>query len=127
MTVQTSTGPPEAVTGRPLPLTGVTVGDLGVAASERPTDVVQAIERVLRASPAVATTALALALVAVLLPRAVARGPWGIAGLGALQIGLVLLWAPSIPALGVVAGTWLLCALLVARPYLGAIRQRLRS
>jgi hypothetical protein len=113
--------------GRPLPLTGVTVGDLGVAASERPTDVVQAIERVLRASPAVATTALALALVAVLLPRAVARGPWGIAGLGALQIGLVLLWAPSIPALGVVAGTWLLCALLVARPYLGAIRQRLRS
>jgi hypothetical protein len=82
---------------------------------------------VLRASHAVATTALALALVAVLLPRAVARGPWGIAGLGALQIGLVLLWAPSIPALGVVAGTWLLCALLVARPHLGAIRRRLRS
>jgi hypothetical protein len=108
------------VAGRPLPLTGGTIGDLGVAQSERPTDVVQALQRVLQANAAVATTSLALALVAVLLPRAVVRGPWGIAGLGVLQIGLVLLWAPSIPAFGIVAGTWLLCAALVARPYLGA-------
>jgi hypothetical protein len=112
------------IAGRPLPLTGAVVGDLGVAGSERPTDVLQALERVLHSSPGVATTALALAVVAVLLPRAVARGPWGIAGLGALQIGLVLLWAPSVPALGVVAGTWLLCGLLAARPYLGAFRRR---
>ena len=110
--------------GRPLPLTGDVVGDLGVAQSERVTDVVQAIQLVLRANPAVATTALALALVAVLLPRAVARGPWGIAGLGVLQVALVLLWGPSVPALGIVLGTWLLCGALAARPYVGAIVRR---
>ncbi len=113
--------------GRPLPLTGATVTDLGLAGSERPTDVVQALERVLTGNAAVATTALALALVAILLPRAVARGPWGVGGLGALQLGLVLLWAPAIPAFGVVAGTWLLCAVLVARPYLGAVAHRVSS
>jgi serine/threonine-protein kinase len=110
--------------GRHLPLTGDVVGDLGVAQSERVTDVVQAIQLVLRANPAVATTALALALVAVLLPRAVARGPWGIAGLGVLQVALVLLWGPSVPALGIVLGTWLLCGALAARPYVGAIVRR---
>jgi eukaryotic-like serine/threonine-protein kinase len=115
------------IAGRPLPFTGTVVGDLGLAQSERPTDVLQALERVLRAGPAVATTALALGVVAMLLPRAVARGPWGIAGLGALQIALVLLWAPSIPALGIVAGTWLLCAMLTLRPRLGAIARRIRS
>ena len=36
--------------GRPLPLTGAPVGDLGLAGSERPTDVVQALERVLTAN-----------------------------------------------------------------------------
>ena len=66
-------------------------------------------------NPEIATTALALAIVAAVLPRAAARGPWGIAALGALQLGLVLLWAPSIPALGFVVGTWLLCGAL-ARP-----------
>ncbi len=113
--------------GRPLPLTGAPVGDLGLAGSERPTDIVQALERVLTANTAVATTALALALIAVLLPRAVARGAWGIAGLGVLQLGLVLLWAPSIPAFGMVVGTWLLCAALVARPHLGAVVRRVGS
>ena len=113
--------------GRPLPLTRATVGDLGLAQSERPTDVVQALERVLTGNSAVATTALALALVAVVLPRAVARGPWGIAGLGALQLCLVLLWAPSIPAFGMVVGTWLLCAALVARPHLHAVIRRIAS
>ena len=113
--------------GRPLPLTGTIVGDLGLAQSERPTDVVQALGRVLTGNTAVATTALALALVAVLLPRAVARGAWGIAALGALQLGLVLLWAPSVPAFGMVVGTWLLCAALVARPHLGAVVRRVGS
>ena len=113
--------------GRPLPLTGTIVGDLGLAQSERPTDVVQALGRVLTGNTAVATTALALALVAVLLPRAVARGAWGIAALGALQLGLVLLWAPSIPAFGMIVGTWLLCAALVARPHLGAVVRRVGS
>jgi hypothetical protein len=104
--------------GRSLPLGGELVGDLGIDGTERPTDVLHALQAVLRDNPGIATTALALAVVAVLLPRAVARGPWGIAALGALQVALVLLWAPSIPWAGVVFGTWLLCGALAARPLL---------
>ena len=107
-----------------LPLGGTTVADLGVAQSERPTDVVSALGTVLDANRAIATTALALALVAMLLPRATARGPWGIAVLGVLQLTLVLAWAPSIPWPGLVLGTWLLCGILAAAPFLGAIARR---
>ena len=108
--------------GRPLPLTDGVVGDLGLAGTERPTDILNALGTVLGNDPAIATTALALAIVALVLPRAVARGPWGIAGLGALQLALVLVWAPSIPATGVILGTWLLCGLLAARPLLASVR-----
>ncbi|HEU0335684.1 MAG TPA: serine/threonine-protein kinase [Gaiellaceae bacterium] len=98
--------------GRPLPLTGDVVGDIGVATSERPADVGTALLEVLSENAALLTTALALALTAFLLPRARARGLWGIAGLGALQLALVLLAAPSVPWPSLVLGTWLLCALL---------------
>ncbi len=111
--------------GRPLPLADHVVGDLGLAGTERPTDVLNALGIVLGNDPALATTALALGIVAIVLPRAVARGPWGIAGLGALQLALVLVWAPSIPATGVVLGTWLLCGLLAARPHLAAVARPL--
>ena len=110
--------------GVPLPLTGNTIGDLGVAGSERPADVVHALTGVLGENTALLTTALAFALVAALLPRAIARGLWGIAALGALQIALVLLWAPAIPWLGVVVGTWVLCLLLAARPALARTVKR---
>jgi eukaryotic-like serine/threonine-protein kinase len=110
-----------ALLGRSLPLGGAEVGDLGVEQTERPTDVVQALAVVLRESPAISTTALALALVAMLLPRATARGPWGVAALGALQVTLVLAWGPTVPWVGIVAATWLLCAILVARPVLATI------
>jgi hypothetical protein len=112
------------LSGRVLPLGGGEVGDLGIARTERPTDVLDALGTVLRDRPELSTTALALAVVAVLLPRAVARGPWGIAGLGALQVTLVLAWAPSAPWLGVVVGTWLLCGLLAARPLAAVIGGR---
>jgi eukaryotic-like serine/threonine-protein kinase len=108
--------------GTPLPLTGDVVGNLGIAASERPADVVQAVFGVLESNMAIVTTALALALVAAFLPRATARGLWGIAALGAFQIALVLLWAPTIPAFGVIAGTWLVCVVLAARPLLELAR-----
>jgi hypothetical protein len=123
------------LSGRPLPLVDVMVGDLGVAGTERPQDVLHAIGSLLATNAGIGTTALALAIVALLLPRAVARGLWGIAGLGALQLVLVLVWAPSIPATGFVLGTWLLCGILVARPYVAlaarpylvAATQRARS
>ncbi len=112
------------LSGGTLPLGGTAVADLGVAQSERPTDVVSALGTVLDANRAIATTALALALAAMLLPRARARGPWGIAVLGLLQLTLVLAWAPSIPWPGFVLGTWLLCGILAAAPFLGAIARR---
>jgi eukaryotic-like serine/threonine-protein kinase len=112
------------LSGRPLPLGGEVVGDLGIAQTERPTDVLHALGSLIGANLAVATTALALAIIAVLLPRAAARGPWGIAALGALQVALVLAWAPSMPWLGPVVGTWLLCGLLAARPFAAVIGRR---
>lgn len=102
--------------GRALPLTGATPGDLGIAGTERPTDVLHAMSSVLRAESPLLTTGLALALTAVLLPRAVQRGLYGIALLGTIQVALVLLWAPAIPRLPVVLGTALLCAVLAAGP-----------
>jgi hypothetical protein len=110
--------------GKPLPLTGAVVGDLGVEGTERPTDVLHALGTVVNDATAIATTALALGIVAALLPWASARGRWGIAGLGALQLTLVLAWAPSTPWVGFVFGTWLLCGLLVARPYIRTVLQR---
>jgi hypothetical protein len=112
------------LSGNTLPLGGTAVGDLGIAESERPTDVVSAVGTVLDANREIATTALALGIVAMLLPRARARGRWGIAVLGGLQLTLVLAWAPSIPWPGFVLGTWLLCGILVAAPYLGTISRR---
>jgi predicted Ser/Thr protein kinase len=110
--------------GKELPLTGMLVGDLGVAQSERPTDVLHALGTVLADGSAIGTTALALGLVAALLPAAASRGLPGIAGLGVLQLVLVLAWAPAIPWVGFVFGTWLLCGLLAARPFVGTIRRR---
>ena len=113
--------------GRAIPLTGTTVRDLGLIGAERPSDVVHALVTVLRANPALGTTAVALAVVALLLPRAVARGTWGIAALGALQLALVFVWAPSVPWAGMVFGTWLLCGALAARPFLAELARRRAS
>ena len=111
--------------GNALPLAGDPIGDLGLTGSESPTDVLRALATVLRSSPELGTTALAFAVVAVLLPRAVGRGIWGITGLGLLQVVLVLAWAPGAGWLGIVLGTWLLCGLLAARPYVAeAVRTR---
>ena len=100
--------------GSRLPLTGSQVGDLGVVASERPLDVLQAVVSVLADQRALVTTGLALALTAVLLRQAAARGLWSIAALGATQLAVVLLAAPGLPALSVVLGTWALCAVVGA-------------
>ena len=109
------------LSGRDLPLGAGRVRDLGVAQSERPGDVVQALGDVLRAHPQISTTALAFAIVAALVPRARSRGRVGIAALGVLQLALVLLWAPSTPWPPIVLGTLLLCGLLAAEPVLRGI------
>ncbi len=103
-----------ALHGSPLPLTGAFVGNLGIAGSERPADVVNAVVSVLAEQQAVVTTALALALTAALLRPAAARGLWGLVGLGAAQLALVLLAAPGIPAASVVVGTWALVGIVAS-------------
>jgi len=100
--------------GTPLPLTGNVVGNLGLTGSERITDVLHGVATVLRDNGGLVTTALALSAAAVLLPTARRRGLWGIALLGAGQIAIVLLAAPSLPAVPVVGGTWALCGILGA-------------
>ena len=62
-------------------LTGAIVGNLGIAGSQRPADVVNAVVSVLAEQQAVVTTALVLALTAALLRPAAARGLWGLVGL----------------------------------------------
>ena len=114
------------LTGRPLPLSGATVGDLDLAGSERPSDVIHALATVLQAQSALVTTGLALALAAALLPVALRRGLPAIAALGLGQVVLVLAWAPEVPWPGIVLSTILAVGLLAARPALELARSRER-
>ena len=104
--------------GDPLPLTDVAVGDLGVAGTERPTDVLHALGTVLAGAPGSRRRPLRSrsSPCSSRAPPPAARG--GSPALGALQLVLVLVWAPAIAATGIVVGTWLLCGILAARPYL---------
>jgi Protein kinase domain len=96
--------------GSPLPLGADEVGDLGLAASESPGAVAQAIAQTLADRPSLLLGAAALAVAAAVLPHVRARGPWAIAGLGAALLAVLALGAPTAPALPLIAGVWLLCA-----------------
>jgi eukaryotic-like serine/threonine-protein kinase len=109
------------LSGGVLPVTGGTVGDLGVTGTERSTDVVQALALTLRDNMALLTTALVLALVAVGLPYARRRGIAGAATLTGLQLGALLLVVPAGSWPQVVIGTMLLFAILAAPSLRGAL------
>ena len=100
--------------GQPLPLTGAIVANLGIDGSTRITDVLRALIASLGGNGGLITVALVLALASALLPDARQRGVRGIAVLGACQIGLILVFAPALPALSIVLGTGLLCAAVAA-------------
>ena len=100
--------------GRPLPLTGSVVPNLGIDGSTRVSDVVQALAVVVSDNSGLVTVALVLALAAALLPDARRRGLKGIAVLGACQIALVVAFAPALPTLPIVLGTCALCGILAA-------------
>jgi eukaryotic-like serine/threonine-protein kinase len=103
--------------GSPLPLGSAPAGDLGIEATERPARAGEALLTELAARPELLATAAVLAASAALLPTARARGRWGIAALGAGQITVALLAAPTIPWASFVLCTWALCAVLaVLRP-----------
>ena len=100
--------------GNPLPLTAVSVPDLGVGESTSIAAVLGPVAALLESNGGFATLALVLALSAFLLPVARKRGLLGIAVLGAGQIALLLLLAPTLAAVPLVLGTCVLCAILAA-------------
>ena len=96
-----------------LPLGVDDAGDLGLAGIESPGAVFQALWQSLVERPELAVATVGLAAAAGALPALRSRGPWGIAALGAGLLAVLLLGAPSAPALPIVAGAWLLCLALV--------------
>jgi hypothetical protein len=107
----------------PFPLTGESPPDrLGVAGAEEPLSVAARLWDVLAAHPGIVVAALTLAAAAALIPYVRERGPWSIAGLGAGVLAAMLLAAPSVAALPVVAATWCMCAVLAVGPGARAFR-----
>ena len=98
--------------GSALPLVGDHVGNLGLDATRHPGTVLRAVLTTLRDHPAISTTALALGIVAVLLPYARSRGRVPIALLCIGEVGMILLATPSLPPTSIVLGTWVLCGVL---------------
>ncbi|MEO5633429.1 serine/threonine-protein kinase [Gaiella sp.] len=103
--------------GGPLPLTGDSVSNLGVAGSTSLAAVVGSVVALLQENPWFVALATVLAGAAALLPDARKRGFRGIALLGACQIGLILFLAPTLSALSIVLGTFALCAILATRTF----------
>jgi hypothetical protein len=102
--------------GSPFPLTGgqPPLG-LGIAGSDDAGAAAAALLRALEGHPGVLLAAGALALAGALLPLALARGHWAVAGLGTALVAVLLLPAPEIAALPVVLGAWAFCVPLVLR------------
>jgi hypothetical protein len=97
--------------GADLPLSaGKPPATLGIAGTEHPGAVLHAFGDVLASHTALWTGALALGAAAVLLPYAAARGPWAVAAWGAGTLAALLLPAPGIAALPLVAAVWITCA-----------------
>lgn len=109
------------LTGRLLPLGGGPAPELGLVATERPTDVANALATVLESQPQLLLGGAVFALTATLLPAALARGPAVTAGLCVGQAVVLAMLAPATPLIGLLAGTLVLCVLLVARPVLALL------
>ena len=95
-----------------LPLGADAPGDLGLTGSESVGAIAQALAQTVIDRPELVVGSLALAAASVALPHLRAYGPWGIAGLGAGLLAVLLLGAPAAAALPLVAGVWLLCVAL---------------
>jgi hypothetical protein len=100
--------------GGPAPL------GLGVAGARDPFDVAGSIARAAGAHPALLLETCALALVALALPHARARGRWAAATLGAGMIVLTVAAVPSAAALPLLLAAWAIAAVTALRaPALG--------
>jgi hypothetical protein len=100
--------------GGPAPL------GLGVAQARDPFDVAGSIARAASSHPALLLETCALALVALALPHARARGRWAAAGLGAGMIVLTVAAVPSAQAIPLLLAAWAIAAVTALRaPALG--------
>ena len=100
--------------GGPAPL------GLGVAGARDPFDVAGSLARAAGAHPALLLETCALALVALALPHARARGRWAAAALGAGMIVLTVAAVPSAAALPLLLAAWAIAAVTALRaPALG--------
>jgi Protein kinase domain len=98
-----------------LPFAGSAAPSLGMAANGDPLAVVRALWHVLIASPALAVETAVLAVVAVLLPYARARGLWAVALLGAAFLAAALLAVPTVAAAPLVVAVWATCVAISVR------------
>jgi eukaryotic-like serine/threonine-protein kinase len=97
----------------PLPLTGESPPMIPLAGLNGPVD---AARKLLDALPStIAVEALVLALAAAALPHVARRGPWALAGFGAVLMAALLLPDPSIAAFPAIAATWLTCGVCALR------------
>jgi Protein kinase domain len=97
------------IRGVPLPFDGAAPPDLGLAASGDPLAVLESLWSALVSRPALVVETAVLATVAVLLPLARARGPWGLALLGAAALPAALLVVPGVAAVPLVVAVWATC------------------
>jgi hypothetical protein len=101
----------------PLPLDGSTPPlGLGVAGSNRPTAVADALWEQLASHPVLVTEALVLALAAAGLPLVRRRGPWPAAAFGAGLLAATALLAPAAAVLPLVLAAWLTATALALEP-----------
>ncbi len=97
----------------PLPLIGESPPPVPLAGLDGP---VTAAQRLLDACPPIlAFETLVLALAAAALPHLARRGPWELAGFGAVLMAALLVPDPRIAALPAVAAVWLTCGLCVLK------------
>ena len=100
--------------GGPAPL------GLGIGQARDPFDVAGSLARAVGGHPALLLESCALALVAVALPHARARGRWAAAGLGAAMIVLTVAAVPSAAAAPLLLSAWAIAAFTALRaPALG--------
>jgi hypothetical protein len=100
--------------GLPLPVSGESTGDLGIAGSQQPLAVAAAVGTALAEQPELIGVAVVLGAAAVALPEVRGRGRRWIAALGVAQLAALLAVAPyAWPS--IVLGTAALCAALAVK------------
>ena len=103
----------------PLPFDGsMPPLGLGVAGSNRPSAVAQALWAQLAAHPVLLAEAAVLAIAAAALPHVRRRGPWPAAAFGAVFLAATALAAPAAAVLPLVAAAWVTAMALALEPRL---------